>query len=225
MDLNLILKKLISETLTPILKPLGFKKNGNNYYRDIGNTIQCINLQQSRWNSSESKDITLNIGLIQKNIFKQNTNRELPKFPKEYECQIRSRISDLKSGKDHWYELTNNTDYFVLVNEINNDLLDYAIPFFKKYENFDNWLDFSTVENSTIIADVTRFEILMQLGKLDQAKGLLKELYLEALLPITNKSTTIFPNGTSVTEESEPYINWNTVEYYKEIAEKYDIIL
>ena len=225
MDLNQILKKLVSETLTPILKPLGFKKSGNNYYREVGDIIQCLNLQQSKWNSAESKEFTLNLGLIHKKIFKEISTRDLPKFPKEYESQIRRRVSSLKFGKDIWYELTTQTNYFNLLNELNNDLVDYAIPFFIKYENFENWLDFTSIENATIIGDITRFFILKELGKLEEAKKLLKEFYEDALLPVTNKSTTIFPDGTSVTKESEPYINWHRVNYYKEIAEKYSINL
>lgn len=96
MDLNQILKKLVSETLTPILKPLGFKKSGNNYYREVGDIIQCLNLQQSIWNSAESKEFTLNLGLIHKKIFKETSTRDLPKFPKEYESQVRRRVSSLK---------------------------------------------------------------------------------------------------------------------------------
>ncbi len=190
----------------------------------MGDIIQCLNLQQSKWNSAESKEFTLNLGLIHKKIFKETSTRDLPKFPKEYQSQVRKRVSSLKFNKDIWYELTTQTNYINLSNELNNDLIDYTIPFFIKYENFDNWLDFTSVENTTFIGDI-RFFILKELGKLDEAKKLLKELYEDALLPITNKSTTIYSDGTSVTKESEAYINWHRVNCYKEIAEKYSINL
>lgn len=225
MDLNSTLKKLINETIAPLLKGLGFKKSGNNFYREVGEVGQCVNLQLSRWNSAESKEFTINIGLLHKGIFNTFLNKEFPKFPKEYDGLISMRLSYLKVERDVWYELNLSQDFESIVNQINDDLLDYLIPFLTKYEQFEKWIDFTTSKNAIIIGDMPKFYILIELGKLNEAKNLLKELYKESMKPKISTSTINYADGSSVTTESEPYVNWNYVNYIKELAENHRIEL
>ncbi|MGN5954144.1 DUF4304 domain-containing protein [Sphingobacterium lactis] len=169
MDLNLTLKNLINDTIAPLLKSMGFKKNGNNFYREIGEIGQCVNVQQSRWNSVESKEFTINVGLLHKGILKTHLNKEIPKFPKEYDCLVSTRLSHLKIKGDHWYELNTNTAFKAIANEINNDVISYLIPFLIQYDQFNNWIDLVTNSNNIIVSDITKFYILTELGQLNDA--------------------------------------------------------
>lgn len=155
MDLNLSLKNLINDTTAPLLKSMGFKKSGNNFYREIGDIGQCVNVQQSRWNSLESKEFTINIGLLHKEIFKTHLNKEIPKFPREYDCLVCTRLSHLKNRGDHWYELNTNTALEAIAKEINNDVISYLIPFLIQYDQFNNWIDLVTNSNNIIVSDIT----------------------------------------------------------------------
>jgi len=226
MDLNLTLKSLVNETIAPLLKTLGFKKSGYNFYREAEEIGVSINLQQSKWNSAEAKQFTINVGLVHKEIFRTMCSKELTKFPKEYDCLISTRLSHLKHEKDNWYELNVNTDFSSIANQFNNDILDYLIPFIKKYEQFQNWIDFTTLENSKfVISDTTKFYILIKFNKLHEANHLLKELHKKSITPQRSSSTITYPDGTSITTESEPYVNWSYVNNLKDIAKKFDINL
>lgn len=225
MDLNTVLKEVVKGSIAPLLKSVAFKKSGNNFYREVGDIIQCLNIQQNKWNTADSKSFTLNLGLTHKNIHKELSDKILPKFPKEYNCVIRTRLTNLNSHKKEWYPLHEDTNIYKLVNEINNDLLDYAIPFFKKYENTTNWLDFTSPPFNAIASDSTMFLILMELQRFDDATILIKNLFIESLTPRTAKSTIHYPDGIIITEESEPFINWDHVNHIKELANKYKIEL
>lgn len=225
MDLNTTLKEIVKDSIAPLLKSIGFKKNGLNFYKEIGDIIQCFNIQQSKWNTAESKSFTINIGLMHKSIFAQLSPREPSKVPKEYECQIRHRLSYLKSERVDWYTLSMTTSIPELVNEINNDLLDYAIPFFKKYEIIANWSDFTKLPNDFLIADLTVFLLLIELRKNEEAQNYIKSLYKDSLIPKTSTTTTIYPDQTSIIKESEPFVNWYHVNRIKELAHMHDIML
>jgi len=223
MDLNLILKNIVNESIAPLLKSLSFKKNGYHFYREVGDVVQCVNIQQSKWKSTDYKEFTINIGLLHKEIFNTHLNKELPKFPKEYDCLIRIRLPYLKYEKDNWYELDIKTEFASLVNHINNDLLDYLIPFLQKYEKFENWIEFVTCENASHINDTTKFFLLMELNELEDASKLLVSLYKKSLIPTIRETSIMNSDNTWSTIESESYINWNIVNYIKELALKYNI--
>ena len=52
---------LVSAHVAPLLKQAGFRKTRLNWHRRRGSAVHVINLQQSRWNSSENKEFFINI--------------------------------------------------------------------------------------------------------------------------------------------------------------------
>ena len=141
-DLSLEFKTLVKEVVFPIFQEYGFKKNGNNFYRDINGIGQAINVQQSHWNTKDDKSFVFNFDLIDKEIYAEIHKKNLPKFPKEYDCEIRLRLGNLMNKGDYWYNLSPQIDFLNIKEIIHQDLKTFAIPFIEKYSDPKKWLEF-----------------------------------------------------------------------------------
>lgn len=101
-------KALLSRIQKELLKPKGFKKLESNFRRfHPDGTGQIINFQKSAFNSHGECSFTVNVG-----IFFCKDPAELDLRFKEYQCQIRTRVSGI-SGRyrgDHWWTITEVTD-------------------------------------------------------------------------------------------------------------------
>ena len=90
------------------LKQKGFKKNGSNFRRFFSDgTCQIINFQKSAFNSDGECRFTINVGLY----FQKDMKNPDLRF-KEYECQIRTRVTGISKRYvgDYWWVLTEATD-------------------------------------------------------------------------------------------------------------------
>jgi len=63
----------------------------------------------------------------------------------------------------------------------------------------------------------------MELNELEDASKLLVSLYKKSLIPTIRETSIMNSDNTWSTIESESYINWNIVNYIKELALKYNI--
>ncbi len=181
-EFNNIVKEIHS-----LLKPLNFKKKGNNFYKDYTELGHLINIQKSRWNSKEEIQFTINIGIFEPKVWLvKNDKMELPKFPKEIDCLYRERIGFLKSNFDLWYKIDNRNKE----TEILNDIKEYVLPFLKNIteknklvkliesEKFKNGLDklifFS--ENNEIDKAKKEYKNLLENKRIESFIQRVKEL-------------------------------------------------
>ncbi|GMK37449.1 hypothetical protein PCCS19_05030 [Paenibacillus sp. CCS19] len=130
-------KKIVNEIITPRMKNLGFKKSSYNYYKKVDDNVGvCFNLQGNKYNDREEARFTFNVGTFLPNAYEVyinlNSNTELPKFPKEYNCIDRKRIGQLKHTTDLWYTLNPSTDIETIHKEVSNDLDHYIIPYIQE---------------------------------------------------------------------------------------------
>jgi len=217
--------EVLKEVITPQLKSLGFKKSGNNFYRDLGDIGQCFNVQQSRWNTADAKTFCFNIGLIHKEIYKDLSNCDFPKFPKEYDCQVSGRLGLLKFEKDEWYELSSQTDLETLKATITYDLITYVNPFFLKYAVWEHWYTLIQEDVYKIYGPFFRFLLLLKLGKKEEAQIYWNNYYNECLIPECSKSSCVYPNGIVHVVFEKAKMNWERIELIKVYAAQYGIDL
>ena len=126
---------LIKDCFQTILKPLGFKKKGNNFYRQLPDLGQIINVQKSSSYSKEHIKFTINTGLFIPEYwltFYNYHNGEIPDYPTEPICAIRQRIGQLKYNIDKWFDLEPNTDIVALKSETVDNILNHIVPYFEK---------------------------------------------------------------------------------------------
>lgn len=88
---------LLKTIITPILKPLGYKKSGVNYHCRNEQVAIVINFQSSSASNSQEKQFYINVGLAFDEIRRQR-HLDILEKPKEYDCDqrgIRFRIESI----------------------------------------------------------------------------------------------------------------------------------
>jgi len=126
---NNVVKLSFHETL----KPLGFKKKGNNFYSQKNGVGHIINLQKSYYYSKDHIHFTINTGVFLPEYwlaFYNFFNKPVPDYPTEAECILRMRIGSLRNENDKWYDITNDTDEYSLIKEMKENLNEYILPHF-----------------------------------------------------------------------------------------------
>jgi len=135
--------KIIKEGFSEILKPLGFKKKGNNFYLKLATVGQIINVQKSAWGNKDNIHFTINTGIFVPEFwlaFYNYSDKGLPDYPTEPECLIRKRIGALRNQSDTWYDVKDRTDEQQLITEMRKNLTDFILPYFDKLNSTEKML-------------------------------------------------------------------------------------
>ena len=140
-DTQIKFDTIIKEGFTPLLKPLSFKKKALNYYRRLAEVGHIINIQKSSYGDRDHIRFRINIGIFEPKFwlgyYDFKHTGQVPDYPTEPVCLIRKTINDLRGRKDLWYEIHNYTDEQKLIKEIQEDIQQYILPFFKQYDSVE----------------------------------------------------------------------------------------
>jgi hypothetical protein len=136
------LDQIIKDAITPLLKTKGFKKQGRNFFKDLGEIGWCFNIQSSLYSHQENVNFTFNVGIFVPSAYEIYYNEPIPKFPKEYHCIVRKRISELKDvSKEAWYSYNENVISDKLFKQLKADMEGYILPFFN-IDTIDELINF-----------------------------------------------------------------------------------
>jgi Domain of unknown function (DUF4304) len=139
----------IQKALTGFLKPLGFKKKGRTYNRNVQDgLVQAVNLQMGQYpigdyvipglRESHYGRFTVNLGVALPAVRAIESGREFPAFVQEYECDIRERLTRLAFHEDAWFDLDH------LVDKTASDITKYmdslGVPFLEEFESYESVL-------------------------------------------------------------------------------------
>ncbi len=142
--------RIIKEGFQEVLKPLGFKKKANNFYLQLPELGQIINIQKSAYYSKQKIHFTINTGIFIPQYwlaFYNFHDGTLPIFPTESECLIRKRIGELKKQKDTWYDITDATDENEVIHEMKENLEQFILPHFERLKTISQFLELIETEN------------------------------------------------------------------------------
>lgn len=115
-------KSIAAGSIMELLKPLGYKKSGFIFTKDIGELVFMIGLQSSTTSTSKEPKVTLNVGIWIK-ILSDNKKASI------WECQWRSRIGKLMpENSDKWWSMASIEDAVKVSIEIRDSINDYALP-------------------------------------------------------------------------------------------------
>jgi len=184
---------IIKDYFQAILKPLGFKKKGNNFYRQLQDLGQIINLQKSSLYSKEHIRFTINTGLFIPEYwltYFTYHNGEIPSYPTEPVCAIRQRIGKLKYNIDKWFDIESDTDIAELKREITDGILNHIIPYFERSKSKDDILYLLDDKNVNLEL-FTRLIILGEYKQFDKAQLEYKRLKQDKYI-LTNMKSTLF---------------------------------
>jgi hypothetical protein len=219
--------EILKNLVFPFFKELGFKKNGNGFNKKIGEITQVVNIQKSRWNNKDNVSFTFNIGFFSAEIYIDFWNKGIPKFIKDYDCQITYRLGQLTKGSDYWYELNERIEKANLEIEIYENLNHYLKPFIEKTIDLNSLKELIQTDKyaEMTTAELYKIKIFLKVGEIEKGKELLTKAYLNALNPEDNVSKTIYPDGTEKIETSKSKINLEYVDRLKKIAEENNIVI
>lgn len=219
--------EILKNIVYPFFKELGFKKNGNGFNKKTNELIQVVNIQKSRWNHQDNVSFTFNIGFFVAEIYNENWNKEVPKFVREYDCQIRTRLGQVVKGNDYWYELNNNIKKESLQMEIHSHLNNYLKPFLEINTNLISLKDLILSDENINLTtgEISKIQILIRVGEIERAKELLNTAFSNALNPKDYVSKIVYPDGTEEIQTSTAKINTEYVERLKRIGKENSITI
>ena len=126
---------------------------------------------------------------------------------------------------DVWYDLNKRTDPKKLKAQIGNDLDKYVLPFFDKYQEPKNWIEFFDWEYEPLTGPIGKFLIIEKYGERLRAEEFWNDLYNEALVPKSQVTEIRTKNGQVIRDESEPAVNHNWVNRIEEFSKKKNVKL
>lgn len=170
------LDDVIEKSITLELKPRGFRKSGRTYRKPAAGAVQVLNVQSDKWSTADEVRFTINLG-----VFFPAVHAALrlgwqpsPEGPKEYECTLHARIGELLPGGKHtWWELRPGDRTGRLVEEVNDAVRRFAIPW------LDSTSDFETSRSKATGGIAVAFELVA--GERDRALRMLRELLRQAV--------------------------------------------
>jgi hypothetical protein len=226
-DFQVEFDEILKNLVVPFFKELGFKKSGNGFNRKTGEITQAVNIQKSKWNDKDNVSFTFNIGFFNAEIYEDFWNKGIPKFIREYDCQITFRLGHIIKGNDYWYELNENIEKVNLEIEIYENLNCYLKPLIEKTIDLNSLKDLIIADKNVEVttAEIYKIKIFLKVGETEKAKDLLTKAYSNALNPEDYVAKTIYPDGTEKIETSKSKVNIEYVNRLKKIGEENNIVL
>ena len=164
--------KIIKVGFHEVLKPIGFKKKANNFYLQLEEVGQIINIQKSTFGTKEEIRFTINTGIFVPEYWRglaYNHNKEIPSFPTEIDCLIRKRIGRIRYQCDTWYDINENVDANELIQEMKTNIIDFILPYFKTIDTHKKLLKILETE-SLFMTPIGKLIVYAELNQTEKAK-------------------------------------------------------
>jgi len=132
--------EIIRQAITPELRARGFRKSGRTFRRSAGQAVAVLNVQSDKWNTADAGRFTINLGVFFPAVHAAMSPgwQPSPEGPKEYECTLHARIGELlPGGKDKWWEVRQRDDPRRVIQEVNDAVKRFAIPWLDATSDFD----------------------------------------------------------------------------------------
>jgi hypothetical protein len=159
--------EVIKVGLAKQLKSEGYRKKGRTFREASLPGMRVVNVQASQWNSGETGQVTINIGVYFGELAQMLDEKPLPE-PHEYECMVRQRIGSLMDdGRDFWWHIDEATAVAGLAAEVVDAYSNYGQPWLARAATLQGLL---ATERAAL-----RYQAAaaMLLGDRDRARGLL----------------------------------------------------
>jgi len=165
-------EKVVKDGFHATLKPLGFKKRGNNFYKQGHGIGHIINLQKSTYYSKDHIHFTINTAVFLPEywaVFYNYFGKPVPDYPTEPECILRQRIGELRNENDKWFDITSETDEDQMIQEMKTNLDQYILPHFGSVLSKDMLVDVLDL-GTTRVNPFDKLIVFGELGHKDRAK-------------------------------------------------------
>ena len=186
---------LVQAIVAAFLKPLGFRKQGRTFNRtvDVG-IVQIVNFQTGQYPIGPHYEVPglrtslygkfcVNLGVYVSEVFERFLDKlATPRFPKEYDCEIRVRLNAFVAGvdkADSWWKLNDDVDS--VAKDVIKKLEIFGLPFMDRFRSREaivrSWIPFSG-EHKLLGSNRSRLAvaiILLKRGEREAAQALFNE--------------------------------------------------
>jgi len=159
------LRQILKNWIEPQLKTLGFKKRAYTYTRTLDEVWWLIDIQRSRWNTSQRCEFTVNLGVYVPGFY-AILRGEDPKRPTVPDCVFNCRINKAMGiREDKWWTLhaddpAPNLSDSAIGQELTDAIVNRAIPFLQRFQKRHEILHLSSVMTPTdVFGTSTSFSI------------------------------------------------------------------
>jgi hypothetical protein len=129
---------VLAGSLVPALQAAGYRKSGRTWRRTGPSSVRVVNVQGSSWNSGDSGQFTINLGLYFPALAPLVGWGHTTENPTEPACQIRRRIGRLlPGGRDHWWTVTPTTDVELLALDVRAAWDNHAARWFDMHDGLE----------------------------------------------------------------------------------------
>jgi hypothetical protein len=168
--------KVISD-LDRLLKPLGFSRRKFTWNREVERFVDVLDVQISKAEDA----MTLNVGVLERDIYATCWPQEAGEFIDEPACTVRARVGELIDGKDRWWPI----DKTSAADEMRTAVLEFVIPFLQRMHSLEDmaqWLRTTNVEGKKYPPPIICLAILEhRVGQQAKACSILAELEQKAV--------------------------------------------
>ncbi|MFF2089863.1 DUF4304 domain-containing protein [Paenibacillus sp. NPDC058174] len=184
-----VFKQLVKETITPLFKAAGFKKQGNNFAHECSDFSTTANIQLSKWNTQDEVEFFFNTGIYIEKLFGTVHLYSKPSFPMVINSVLQIRGTELTKN-DSWYRLTFDTKE--LKQMINKDITDYILPHFRQFKSINDVIRIMELrEKDGIYENSHHLTVLYcSIGDLEKAQARMTRVFDELKLDSQKEFTT-----------------------------------
>lgn len=127
------------------LRPFGYRRRSDTFRRQAERNYTLVNFQRSRTDTRDEVKFTINVAAESARLWRFWRNEDLTQPPPAYQCVWQERIGLLlPQRQDHWWLIEEDTPLEPLQQEIQQVLVETAVPALAQIETDeklrDQWL-------------------------------------------------------------------------------------
>ncbi|MCB0841418.1 MAG: DUF4304 domain-containing protein [Bacteroidetes bacterium] len=163
-----IFKELIN-SLTPILKPMGFSKKGNSFYLEAIKNYGVVNFQKSKESTKDIVKFTINFGIYSDVLGRLQYGYNSSAKPEVEQCHWRARVGSFMPGSpDYWWNVSTSDNLFGIISNVIETVQSIIVPEINKHLSDEGLINGWMNESYAGTTEIGRFKYLTTLLK---AKG------------------------------------------------------
>lgn len=142
-------RKMILDKIREVLKPIGFKKQGNHFLWNINDVVCIVHFQSSAFSTQNDLTVTVNLGIFS---FPIAEKIDYDGKPRIYSSHWQERIGIFTPKKtDVWWDIKNFDKAEKVGEEISQILQNIILPFFETVNSTEKLRHFWEKDKSRII--------------------------------------------------------------------------
>jgi hypothetical protein len=150
------------ETVHRLLAPLGFRRRGLRWNRNVGQFVDVVTLQQSKG----LDHVWVNLGVLDPEIYERLWAKPPEPFVDEADSTVRTRLGRLIDGRDGWWALDDPAAPADVVHQLEDD----GLPFHERMHSRSAMEEFlGTTPGASVTPPEVMYLVILKASRQDLA--------------------------------------------------------